>query len=116
MRLFLLLCIISIALSNCSKTQQEPDIEVCLTLGWMDSLKRSIGNCFCNTGIFKGTYQGKTVYELRGIDARCQGVNIVYDENGSKLFDSSPNSVYAAYLAAVTDSKLIWSCADNTKN
>lgn len=112
----LFITLLFISSVSCSKSKNEAETETCLVPNWLDRIKAEYSSCVCLTAIFQSTYNGKTVYEVRGIDPRCDGINSVYSAEGVNLFVSSPDSEYKKYLETTKDIKKIWSCDEVKRN
>lgn len=110
------LLIVSLA-TGCSKKEAEPNMDCELTLlTWLDPIIKDLEPCICKTNIYYGVYEGNAVYEVRGVDPLCDGINMVYAKDGKELFHSGNKEKYAAYRTDVKDSQMIWSCEKSAKN
>jgi hypothetical protein len=93
------------ALLSCSKTADFPTDKQ-----WLVDLRNSYSNCTCLMVIKQGSYQNKRVLETGTIDPACNGINIVYDEEGTVLLTSAEQTKYANYIASVQNLREIWLC------
>ncbi len=105
------LLILTLASAGCRKSmsgcyQSNPLEE----LEWLRQKKEQLSNCICLTQIIESTYQGQTVFEVRLVDPKCDGINTVYKCDGSVLTDSGSQNGYQSYLSGMKHSKKIWAC------
>jgi len=112
MRCLFILFFIATIIISCSKPEKEkkPDV-TCLTEHWINQKKAELSSCVCLTGIYQGIYLGQVVYEIRGIDPLCNGINMVYHPDGTAVVNSGEQAAYQSYLTAVQGLQLIWSCS-----
>ncbi len=83
-------------------------------LEWLRQKKEQLSSCVCLTQIIESRYEGNTVFEVKLVDPKCDGINIVYRCDGSVLTDSGSQAAYQSYLSGKRSSKIIWACP-NTK-
>lgn len=117
MKSFCLIAFLSIFLS-CSK-EKDPDLIICTFPGeplWLETQIKERSSCVCLTELRISVYNNQPVYEFRLIDPLCNGINIVYDQNGNTLFNSSEKEKYENYLKGAQDSKTVWNCKDGAKS
>jgi hypothetical protein len=93
----------------CSKKEKDRETEL-TRLTWLDPIIKDLEPCFCKTNIYYGVYEGKTVYEVRGADPICDGINMIYSNEGKELFHSGNKEKYQDYRDNVKEQQLIWSC------
>ena len=99
-------------ITSCSKSGKEKDpIVVCPAASWLDQKKAELSSCVCLTGIYQGTYLGQVVYEVRGMDPLCNGINMVHYFDGTSVVNSGEPSKYQSYLSSVQNLQLVWSCS-----
>ena len=106
----IILSLFLIVVSSCDKQNCIVHEELATDSGWLEQQKQSLVDCTCLTAIYKGTYQGETVYEVRVIDPLCNGVNSVYKVDGTPVVNSSQQSAYAIYIVSVQNLQQIWKC------
>ena len=98
-------------LFSCSKSQKAKDpVAICPDNTWLTQKQSELSNCTCLTAIYQATYLGQVVFEIRGIDPLCNGINVVYQSGGSVILNSGDPAKYQSYLASVQNMQLIWTC------
>jgi hypothetical protein len=101
-----LIGLMMIALLSCGKDADFPTDKQ-----WLVDLRNSYSNCTCIMVIREGTYQNKRVFETGTIGPTCNGINIVYDEQGNVLLTSAEPAKFAGYIAEVQNLREIWRCS-----
>jgi hypothetical protein len=81
---------------------------------WLTEKKKEYSSCFCKTDFYAGLYEDRAVFEIRLVDIICDGINMVYDQNGKELFHSGNREKYDQYRANVKNPVVIWSCSKPT--
>jgi len=90
MRYLLIVLLAGSLAISCNKQSKETT--------WLEQRKQELSSCVCLTAIHEGTYQNEKVYEVRVIDALCNGINMVYKEDGTEIVHSGEHAAYQAYL------------------
>jgi len=114
---YLISALICIGLASCSKSDKDPRPITCFGFeepAWLTGKRAEYESCVCLTRIYQGIYENSKIIEIRGVDPRCQGINIVYRLDGVQLFNSGDQVKYQDYLTNVTNAEVIWSCDDLT--
>ncbi len=108
----ILIALLAICLTTgCSKKEDQPIIEICLNTGsWLDGLVKELEPCTCKTNILFGVYENRPVYEVRGVDPLCNGINVVYNAAGERIITSAEKTAYDQYLSNVKEQRVLWSC------
>jgi hypothetical protein len=101
----LLACILTAGLTHCSKSSKPDSVEP----KWLAAKKAEYSSCVCLQGIRTGVYKNRVIYELYLYDPLCNGVNIVYREDGSTWFISG-DAEYDNYKLHIGSMKAIWTC------
>lgn len=92
------------SISSCYSNNPLEELE------WLRQKKQQLSNCQCLTQIIESSYQGKTVFEVKLVDPKCDGINIVYQCDGTVLTDAGNQAAYQTYLSEKKSSKIIWAC------
>jgi hypothetical protein len=90
------------AITECPEPADHP---------WLTEKKKEYSSCFCKTDFLSGFYEGRQVFEIRLVDIICDGIDMVFDQNGKELFHSSNQAKYQDYRNNVKNSIVIWSCS-----
>ena len=117
MKSFYLLAFLAIFLS-CSKSEKSPVVEYISPDNpeWLQTKIKEYSSCRCLIEMRTSTYNSKPVVEFRLIDPLCDGINVIYDENGNQLFHSGDKDRYDAYLRDTKNLKTVWNCRDGAKS
>lgn len=101
-------------LAACNKSEKDDTyIEICLDPGgfnWVGAKSQEFSSCTCKVDFVYGVYNNTPVIEIRIIDPLCNGINIVYKQDGTALLSSTDQVAYQKYLSEVKDTRVIWTC------
>jgi hypothetical protein len=103
-----------ILIMSCEKYNNTCDCKNPLEdLAWLNDLKNSLTNCYCEVSIFQATYNKQTVFYSSMTDPRCNGViNIaITDCNGSVL--KTYTAIDDTFTNEVINRKVIYTCKSN---
>ncbi len=114
MKAILIFMSILLLAGSCTKpAEPAPEIVTCLSpgdIGWLKEKKKEFASCTCLVEFRSGIYLDQQVFEIRITDPLCNGINIVYKQDGTELLHSGNASAYQAYLDAVKDMQVFWKC------
>lgn len=106
--------VLILLLAGCKKsTKEEPEIIICPDPGgfnWVSAKSQEFSSCTCKVDFAYGVYNNTPVIEIRIIDPLCNGINIVYKQDGTALLSSTDQVAYQKYLSEVKDMRVIWTC------
>lgn len=101
-------------LAACKKSgKDEPYIATCPDPGgfnWVSAKSHEFSSCTCKVNFVYGVYNNEPVIEIRIVDPLCNGINIVYKQDGTELLSSTDQEAYQKYLDEVKDTRVIWTC------
>ena len=118
---FMLSIILAVLVSSCCHEVEPMQKNACTgefepdEIGWITNLKNSMTNCTCEMSLFKGTYQGETVFFIELTDPVCDGINTptLYSCTGEEIrtFTTSLADQKDLY-EDVTRDDVVYSCKD----
>lgn len=96
---------------SCEKTEKVCDcVNPIEDLAWLNELKSSFTNCYCEMSIFQASYEEHTVFYVAMTDGLCDGYYpiILLDCNGEKLKTYEPND--PALSSEISNREVISRC------